>query len=77
MSTAHGPLHYIVPVPVHLVQHPLVHDVLATLRDASTTPETFRHMAVRISLLLAVGSDARDIPSVAARVQTPIGPADA
>ncbi len=64
------------PVPVHLVQHPLVHDALATLRDASTPPETFRHMAVRISLLLAAEAT-RDIPSVAARVQTPLGPADA
>ena len=76
LSTADCRLHYIVPVPVHLVQHPLVHDALATLRDASTTPETFRHMAVRISLLLA-SEATRDIPSVAARVQTPIGPADA
>ena len=33
-------------------------------------------MAVRISLLLA-SEATRDIPSVAARVQTPIGPADA
>ena len=62
-------------MPVHLVQHPLVHDALATLRDASTTPETFRHMAVRISLLLAAEAT-RDIPSHSVRVQTPIGPAD-
>jgi len=60
---------------VHLVQHPLVHDALATLREASTTPETFRHMAVRISLLLAAEAT-RDIPSEAVRVQTPLGPAD-
>jgi uracil phosphoribosyltransferase len=62
-------------VPVHLVQHPLVHDALATLREASTTPETFRHMAVRISLLLAAEAT-RDIPGEAVRVQTPLGPAD-
>jgi len=62
-------------VPVHLVQHPLVHDALATLRESTTTPETFRHMAVRISLLLAAEAT-RDIPSVPARVQTPLGPAD-
>jgi len=60
---------------VHLVQHPLVHDALATLRESTTTPETFRHMAVRISLLLAAEAT-RDIPSVPARVQTPLGPAD-
>ena len=62
-------------MPVHLVQHPLVHDALATLREASTTPETFRHMAVRISLLLAAEAT-RDIPSAAVRVETPLGPAD-
>jgi uracil phosphoribosyltransferase len=61
-------------VPVHLVQHPLVHDTLATLRDVSTPPETFRHMAVRISLLLA-SEATRDIPTVAVSVQTPLGPA--
>jgi uracil phosphoribosyltransferase len=60
---------------VHLVQHPLVHDALATLREAATTPETFRHMAVRISLLLAAEAT-RDIPSVPVRVASPLGPAD-
>jgi uracil phosphoribosyltransferase len=64
-----------VAVPLHLVQHPLVHDALATLREASTSPELFRHMAVRISLLLACEAT-RDVPTVAARVQTPLGPAE-
>jgi uracil phosphoribosyltransferase len=62
-------------VPVHLVEHPLVHDALATLRDADTPAETFRRMAVRISLLLAAEAT-RDVPSAAVRVQTPLGPAD-
>jgi uracil phosphoribosyltransferase len=62
-------------VPVHLVQHPLVHDALATLRDVTTPPEAFRRMAVRISLLLA-SEATRDIPSLTVRVQTPLGPAD-
>jgi uracil phosphoribosyltransferase len=63
------------PVPVHIVEHPLVHDALATLRDVSTTPQVFRHMAMRISLLLA-GEATRDVPSRSATVQTPLGPAD-
>jgi uracil phosphoribosyltransferase len=63
------------PVPVHLVEHPLVHDALATLRDASTPPELFRRMAVRISLLLA-SEATRDVPKRPVRVQTPLGPAD-
>ncbi len=62
------------PVPVHIVEHPLVHDALATLRDASTSPERFRHMAMRISLLLA-SEATRDVPSVATQVHTPLGPA--
>ncbi|MEP6916330.1 MAG: uracil phosphoribosyltransferase [Acidobacteriota bacterium] len=61
-------------MPLHLVTHPLVHDALATLRDAATPPELFRRMAVRISLLLAAEAT-RDVPSTAVTVQTPVGPA--
>jgi len=63
-------------VPLHLVQHPLVHDALATLRDSSTPPELFRRMAVRISLLLAAEAT-RDVPSAELSVETPLGPAPA
>jgi uracil phosphoribosyltransferase len=62
-------------MPVHLVEHPLVHDALLTLRDATTPPEVFRRMAVRISLLLA-GEATRDLPDTAVTVTTPLGPAD-
>jgi uracil phosphoribosyltransferase len=62
-------------VPVHLVEHPLVHDALATLRDVSTTPQTFRHMAMRISLLLA-SEATREVPTRPTEVRTPLGPAD-
>jgi uracil phosphoribosyltransferase len=62
-------------VPLHLVDHPLVHDALATLRDASTSREQFRRMAVRISLLLAAEAT-RDLPRAAMTVQTPLGPAE-
>ena len=63
-------------VPLHLVEHPLVHDALATLRDARTPPELFRRMAVRISLLLAAEAT-RDVPSASCEVSTPLGPAPA
>ena len=53
---------YSEPVPVHIVEHPLVHDALVTLRDAPTPPEVFRRMAVRISLLLAAEAT-RDLPA--------------
>lgn len=61
-------------MPLHLVEHPLVHDALATLRDASTPPEVFRRMAVRISLLLAAEAT-RDIPSEQIVVRTPLAEA--
>src|SRR5262245_9735135 len=61
-------------VPLHLVEHPLVHDALATLRDSSTPPELFRRIATRISLLLATEAT-RDVPADAVTVQTPLGPA--
>ena len=65
---------YIAGVPVHLVEHPLVHDALSILRDASTSPEVFRRMAVRISLLLAAEAT-HDLPAEPATVTTPLGPA--
>ena len=65
---------YIERVPVHLVEHPLVHDALATLREPSTPPELFRRMAVRISLLLAAEAT-RDIPVRTGTQQTALGSA--
>ena len=62
-------------VSVHVVEHPLVHDALVTLRDARTPPEEFRRMAVRISLLLAAEAT-RDLPASSVTVQTPLGPAE-
>jgi uracil phosphoribosyltransferase len=58
-------------VPLHVVEHPVVHDALATLRDSATPPETFRRIAVRISLLLAAEAT-RDVPSEPISVQTPL-----
>jgi uracil phosphoribosyltransferase len=62
------------PVPLHVVDHPLVHDALAALRDKSTPSETFRRVAVRISLLLAAEAS-RDLPTRDVSVETPLGPA--
>ena len=60
---------------VHLIDHPLVHDALVTLRDAATPPELFRRMAVRISLLLAAEAT-RDLPVRRVTVQTPLASAE-
>ena len=61
-------------MPVHLVEHPLVHDALASLRDKATSPEDFRRAATRISVLLAAEA-MRDLPTHDVRVDTPLGPA--
>jgi uracil phosphoribosyltransferase len=61
-------------VPVHLVDHPLVHDALVQLRDKRTTPEHFRKAATRISVLLAAEA-MREIPGADMSVETPLGPA--
>ena len=62
-------------MPVHVVQHPLVHDALSELRDVRTAPPAFRRAAKRISVLLAAEA-LRDVPSTASTITTPLGPAD-
>jgi uracil phosphoribosyltransferase len=62
-------------VPLHIVEHPMVQDALMELRDARTAPPAFRRAANRISVLLAAEA-LKDVPSVAATVTTPLGPAD-
>jgi uracil phosphoribosyltransferase len=59
---------------LHLVDHPLVHDILLELRDARTAPERFRQLAGRISVLLAAEA-LRELPTVQETVETPLGPA--
>jgi uracil phosphoribosyltransferase len=61
-------------VPVRLVDHPLVHDALATLRDKRTSPEHFRQASTRISMLL-IAEALRDLPCANVVVDTPLGPA--
>jgi uracil phosphoribosyltransferase len=58
---------------VHLVEHPLVQDILLNLRDARTEAERFRLLAGRISVLLAAEA-LRELPTVADTVSTPLGP---
>jgi uracil phosphoribosyltransferase len=61
-------------VSVHIVDHPLVHDALTSLRDKTTNPEHFRRAATRISVLLAAEA-LSDVPSTTVTVDTPLGPA--
>jgi uracil phosphoribosyltransferase len=59
---------------LRLVDHPIVQDILLELRDVRTQPERFRQLAGRISVFLATEA-LRDIPTVTATVQTPLGAA--
>lgn len=61
-------------MPLHVVDHPLVHDALVELRDLNTPPPAFRRAANRISVLLAAEA-LREVPCESTTVQTPLGPA--
>ena len=63
-------------MPLHIVDHPLVHDALAQLRDKQTPADAFRRVATRISVLLAAEA-LRDVPTATTTVVTPLGPANA
>jgi len=63
-------------VPLHIVDHPLVHDALAQLRDKQTPADSFRRVATRISVLLAAEA-LRQVPTATSTVVTPLGPAEA
>jgi len=56
------------------VNHPLVHDALAQLRDKTTAPDAFRRAATRISVLL-IAEALKDLTSQSVTVETPLGPA--
>jgi uracil phosphoribosyltransferase len=68
-------LAYSVPVPVHLIRHPVAQDALVALRDRTTRPSHFRRLAHRISLVLAMEA-LRELPTTAVRVDTPLEPAE-
>lgn len=59
---------------VHLVEHPIVQDILLELRDVRTDHERFRELAGRISVFLAAEA-LRDLPVTSAVVDTPLGEA--
>jgi len=56
---------------VHIVRHPVVEDVLASLRDRTTPSAEFRRLARRLSLVL-VAEATRDLPLAEGQVETPL-----
>jgi len=59
---------------LHLVHHPVVHDCLVQLRDATTPHEQFRTLTERITMVLGAEALA-DLPQREVDVITPLGPA--
>ena len=57
------------------VEHPLIEEALAELRDRSTPPERFRLLSHRLTTLLAFDAS-RDLPIRADKVKTPLEEAD-
>jgi uracil phosphoribosyltransferase len=58
-------------VALHRIEHPLIEDILAQLRDRRTEPEEFRRLARQLTSLLAFGAS-RDLPLRSERVTTPL-----
>jgi len=58
-------------VTLHRVDHPLIEDILAQLRDRRTEPEEFRRLGRQLTSLLAFGAS-RDLPLRSERVTTPL-----
>jgi uracil phosphoribosyltransferase len=56
---------------LHIVDHPLLHDIMARLRDRDTSSEDFRALAYRVSLFL-VAEATRDLPIATGTVDTPL-----
>jgi uracil phosphoribosyltransferase len=58
-------------VTFHRVEHPLIEDVLARLRDEGTGSEEFRRLAKQVTTLLAFAAS-RDLPLRVDKVRTPL-----
>jgi len=56
---------------LHVVDHPLLADILARLRDRTTPCEEFRALAYRISVLL-VAEATGDLPTAEVAIETPL-----
>ncbi len=58
-------------MPLHVVQHPLIDDALARLRDRTTPADEFRRLARRVSVLLTAEAT-RDLALLDGETQTPL-----
>jgi uracil phosphoribosyltransferase len=58
-------------MPLNVVKHPLIEEVLAGLRDRTTPADVFRGLARRVSLLL-VAEATRDLDLTPVAIETPL-----
>lgn len=56
---------------LHIVDHPLLHDIMARLRDRKTSSEDYRALTYRISTFL-VAEATRNLPTREIEVETPL-----
>jgi uracil phosphoribosyltransferase len=56
---------------LHIVDHPLLHDIMARLRDRQTSSEDYRALTYRISTFL-VAEATRNLPTREVEVDTPL-----
>ncbi|MGA1566566.1 MAG: uracil phosphoribosyltransferase [Ilumatobacteraceae bacterium] len=63
-------------VDVTIVDHPIAHDSLSLIRDASTPTDIFRHQVDRVGLVL-MAEATRHLPTEATKVRTPLADAPA
>jgi uracil phosphoribosyltransferase len=60
-----------IPMPVHVLDHPLAAHLMTHLRDKTTKPATFRTLAYHLSVILAIEAT-RDIETEAREIDTPL-----
>lgn len=56
---------------LHIVDHPLLHDIMARLRDRHTSSEDYRALTYRISTFL-VAEATRNLPTREVEIETPL-----
>lgn len=56
---------------LHIVDHPLLHDIMARLRDRHTSSEDYRALTYRISTFL-VAEATRNLPTREVEISTPL-----
>lgn len=58
-------------MPLTVVDHPLVQDLLTTLRDREISPPLFRTVARRLATVIVIEAT-RDLPTTTVEVETPL-----